>query len=171
MTSTNGPRTLEEGVNHVNQLVLRISDELTQRAPGFLFTDTARDNSGPLPNRASIQTCDALFKATTDLWEEIALDHLREYYLTLYQFFAQYGRDHNMVLTENQFHRLFVISLTCGPDRAFNSFEQGDDLWDSGVPQDHDTRYAALMVFQTLPNLEILMIEDIIIDIKIINIY
>jgi hypothetical protein len=76
-----------QGVAHIKELVHNFVADIARQSPAEIFTDQARDASAPYPPRADVEYCVTLFSPPTDLWEELALDYIKELYVETVTFF------------------------------------------------------------------------------------
>lgn len=149
---TSAPGTVTQGVAHIKELVYNFVADIARQSPAEIFTDQARDASAPYPPRADVEYCVTLFSPPTDLWEELALDYIKELYVETVTFFLK--TENNKRRTINEVHRFFIITLLCGPDRAVRSREKQDDLWEGGVPQgDIDIQSRLIFTYPANPEL------------------
>jgi hypothetical protein len=149
---TSAPGTVTQGVAHIKELVHNFVADIARQSPAEIFTDQARDASAPYPPRADVEYCVTLFPPPTDLWEELALDYIKELYVEVVTFFLK--TENNKRRTINEVHRFFIITLLCGPNRAVRSREKQDDLWEGGVPQgDVDIQSRLIFTYPAHPEL------------------
>jgi hypothetical protein len=151
-----GPSTPSEGIQYVHRLVQEIALDFAQRAPLFVFQGVDPKAAPSLPSRADVSDCNGLFRQPTDVWEDLAMDFIREYYFTAFRFFKRYFDEDDLSI--NEFYRFLAISFLCGPDRALRSIEKEDDLFESGLPQgDSDVMYQSifnLLIHRLMPFLQ-----------------
>ncbi len=157
---TSPPGTISEGVARIKELTLAIVEEFGRRVPAILFIEDAKTNSPAYPAIADMGRFATLFPtAPRDVWEDHALDYIKEFYIEVVNYFLKTERKRR---TENEVHRFFAITLLCGPHRAIEARNNSDDLWEGGVPQGAADRQSQTRYSHPANNEAQFYMEDVI---------
>ena len=151
-----GPASIADAVQVVRDLLPQWTQYVLNQNIRLAFNPQAALHSEEMP-RPKPDDFDDFFTARypdTDV-STVVYRILRTIYNEVGQFFKFARPD----ATINSFHRFFLIYLQCGPDRALTSFEDQDDLWETGMPDDADLETQMIVLNPPNPDMDNILVQ------------